>query len=112
MRAPSRPAASTARRTFARLRPTFMMTAASERFSRSVSAASSSVPGMTVSTSSPQVIGALARVQHPDMPGDARHDLDRERAFEPAPHVHERAVEERVALGQQPDGGAALQLAA
>ena len=35
---------------------------------RSTRAASASVPGITVRTSSPQVMGEFARVQHPDMP--------------------------------------------
>ena len=54
-------------RTFGRLRPSFITTAASVPERRRVSSASGNVPGTTVSTSSPQVIGAPARVQAPDM---------------------------------------------
>ncbi len=45
-----------------------MMTAASVPRSRAASVGRASVPGSTVSTSSPCVIGAPARVQAPDMP--------------------------------------------
>src|SRR5689334_17610115 len=42
--------------------------------------------------------------------GDAGHDLDRMIAFEAPPHVHERAIEERIALGEQPDRAAIAQV--
>ena len=99
-----------ARRTLAKLRPTFMMTAASAFDRRSMSVASGRVPGMTVRTSSPHVIGALARVQQPDIPVTPGTTSDRVVLFKPAPHVHERAVEERVTLGEKANGESAVEL--
>ncbi len=64
----TRPARAKARPILARLEPTFMITAASQARSRFTSASSSSVPGKTLKTSSPWVIGAPARAQQPLMP--------------------------------------------
>ena len=45
-----------------------MITAASVEARRSRSASNGRVPGSTVSTSSPQLIGSPAALQQPDMP--------------------------------------------
>ena len=67
-RAASRPAAVERAPHLGRLRPTFMTTAASASARRRASSASGSVPGSTVSTSSPCAIGMPAADQQPDMP--------------------------------------------
>ena len=51
----------------------------------------------------PQVIGALRRVQQPDMPVTPGTTSTGNSRFQPPPHVHEGAVEERIAFGQQAD---------
>ena len=55
-------------RTFEKLCPSFITTAASLSTRRFFRAASDSVPGTTVRTSSPQVMGVPAVVQQPDIP--------------------------------------------
>ena len=61
------PAATSASFARAKLRPIFMITAASASARRRVSSASGSVAGKTTSASSPQAIGAPATPQAPQM---------------------------------------------
>ncbi len=59
----SRPALSSARRTLGKVRPSFITTAESVAASRAVSSSSGSVPGSTVSTSSPSTSGCPSRAE-------------------------------------------------
>ena len=60
-------------------------------------------PAATDSTSSPQVIGIAAAPQEPPMPVTPGHDRGREARLQPHEQMHERAVEQRIALAQQRD---------
>ena len=77
----------------AKLRPIFMMTAASASARRRMSSSSGSVAGRTTSESSPQVIGAAAAPQAPQMMDTPGTIGDRETLAQADEEMHERAVE-------------------
>jgi hypothetical protein len=101
----SQPAGASQRaRTLGRLRPDLhhdeRVGVSAMRRARS---ASGMVPGSTVSTSSPQVIGMSVTVQAADMPVIAGTTRTGHVVAEPGVEVHEGAVEERVALAEHHD---------
>ena len=96
-----RPARAKAAWIFGRLRPTFMITAASQPLRRVTSRSSSSVPGSTVRTSSPWTNGVRAWVQHPLMPETPGTTSLRYASAQPIEQIHRGAVEERIAFAQQ-----------
>ena len=84
-----------------------MMAKASDSAIRAPISQSSSGAGMMVKTGSD---GPCARRARRHDRGDARHDLGREFGGQTLEEIHEGAVEERVALAQDGDVAARLQL--
>ena len=91
-------------------RPTFMIAAASVCRSRSASTSGDSVPGQHVSTSSPSTSGVpiAADAALTDVTPGTMCVV--EAVGEPLVHVHVRAEEQRVALGEQHDVAAGVEV--
>ena len=77
-----------------------MITLAGLSASRRASSASGSVPGSTVSTSSPCTSGSPAWLQQPDIAVIPGHHLRRPARRQPHVQVHVGPVEQRIALAQ------------